>query len=253
MGSFTTPDVFSGPDGIAVDQNGRLFVVDSSEAGVFELTSSGSLVSSFSVMTTSTFPEGIDVTPNGNLLISDQNTDTISEYTPSGMLDGQEDISGATTFSNGVVIARDGQFYLTDDLDDAAAGSVVLVDAVAGTLQSLDLSTLVGFSEPEGIEYVSQTGTLLVVDDATAELVELTQSGELLARYDLAAITGFSDPEGLALDETSDILYVAFDSDGAVATFSFESAIPEPATAATSFICLLGIAAWRGLIRAYRG
>ncbi len=82
----TGSDALSQPFGIAVDQSGRVWVVDRAAGQVDEYSADGHLITRFRGHGTGALldPEGIAVGPGGNIWIADTGHDRIVEFTPHG-------------------------------------------------------------------------------------------------------------------------------------------------------------------------
>lgn len=93
FGSIDAEDVAYSPS------TGNLFVMDGTNAEVYQVTTSGTLVSQFDTLASGiTDPEGIAVGDNGNLFIVGNpgaSTNAVGEFTPSGTLVRTIDISAA--------------------------------------------------------------------------------------------------------------------------------------------------------------
>lgn len=161
------------------------------------------------------------------------------------------------------------QFELQDPqgMDfDAAGGVLYILDAVGprivrvqagadGSFEGAETSTIdlgaSGIVSPRSLAFNPSTGTLHVVVPAEQKLIELSQSGEVLARRDLAEF-GLKDPQGMVFapsgDQTDDpsqinlFLADSGESDGQVTADSqstgqiFEFSLVEPVSlAAASF------------------
>ena len=95
-------------------------------------------------------------------------------------------------------------------------------------LRRIDTTTLTPpLVEAQGIALDPRTGHLLIVDDreGSNSLYEFNQDGTLLATVSLAPYG--IDPEGIAIRPGSDELFVAFDMDAMVASFSYTPTLPE--------------------------
>lgn len=83
--------------------------------------------------------------------------------------------------------------------------------------------------EAQGIARDPRTGHLLIVDDleGTNSLYEFTQDGQLLATQSLAPFG--TDPEGIAIRPGSDEMFIAFDQDAKIASFTYTPTLPDGA------------------------
>jgi uncharacterized protein YjiK len=251
--SFSTAGTIpNGPDGVAFDpSSGNLFAVDSQSSSVYELTTTGALVNSFEVSSGNGFPQGIDILPNGNLVVVDQGgtINDLTEYTTTGDFVSTVTISIVDDDSPvGVVFnAATGTFFVADQFEgDFHDGRILEFDTSGNHLNTINTHVFAGRRNavPQGIHVDPVSGNLWMVSNDVEKFFEFTFTptggrvdGELIDDVDLAALTGFHDAEGIAFDSNSATLYISFDSDGQIASFT----VPEPAslTLLSSTCCLM--------------
>ena len=224
------------PEGVAFDPvSGNFFVVDG--FAVYEVDSSGNLLSGFTPGLSNV--EGVDMLPNGNLLLVSQHGDNIvSEYTARG-----DAVTGGIAFAttpstdnaDGVTYsAATGTVFVTHSF--AFEGAVYEFDAAGALLSAIDTVTLEPeIFDPEGLAVDPITGNLLVVSDAggSSSLYEVAMDGRVVSSHDLAALTGMRDPEGVTVDPLSGDVYVAFNDEYSIATFSRDLETPTDDTPST--------------------
>jgi len=223
------------PDGIAHDPaTGNLFLIDSFEPRVVEVTAAGAFVSTF-VPFADRFTEGIDVLPSGNLAICEETFGTIATFTQAGALLGEIAVGGTSPSPSGVAHDGAGGYYVSDDGFGAEnIRHLAAAGAVLASIPTQPFDTV----EPEGVDFDLASGHIFFVSDDTATLCRITAAGALVDSWDLAALSGLVDSEGVAIDAASSTIWVAFDNDAQVGRFT----IPEPAptllapTAAVSLI-----------------
>jgi sugar lactone lactonase YvrE len=193
--SLTTKVTFKGPAGIAVDSAGDVFVADSLNSRVIEITAGGAIQT---VMDSSSSPglvtpEGVAVDSSGNVYISDNSTNGIFKVSPSGSI---QQLAAGYSFSSPVGLAVDsaGNVYVAN----SGANNVVEIPAGGGTPQVIGT-----FAAPDGVA-VDSKGNLYVADTG-ANLVAEVPAGGGTAR---TLSNAFLGPQGVAVDAAGDV-YVA--------------------------------------------
>ena len=249
--SFVSAFDFEDPDGVAFDpMSGNLFVVSGApDSTVTEVTTTGGVVSSFP---TTGFPgvQGISINPGivNTLLVPSQDDidSAVGEFTKAGVFVPSPPgigfpIGGISEDADGIIFHTPrNSIFTADDADEA-----IYEFSTAGVLLNTILTEMIDpdFDEPHGITFDPLTGNLLVVDDGTSSLFELTPTGGFVMKTDLLALSGFDDPEGVTIDRANNKLYVAFTNEGKIGEFNIINSVPVPST-----ILLLGAGglAWLG-------
>ena len=220
--TFSTEAIIPrGPDGIAYHPDeDELYAVDSSNATLYRLTTTGELLDSWASPVPA-FYEGIAVLPDGDLVVADGGLGNMVFFTPDLFKAGPAvDLTQVSPAPNGIVMVEETEtLFITDD----NVLQIMEIDINGQLLRQLATTDIEpSFLEPEGIAYEPVSGHLLAVDDDQGKLFEITQDGELVREVDLEALTGFSDPEGLSYHAPTQTLYIAFDSDGQIGIFHFQ-------------------------------
>ena len=218
---------YQDPDGLAFDStNGSLWVVDGSS--VTNIETDGTFKSSFAD------PNSLDgITVFGSDLVVVQSGDAdLKQVTKAGAPVGTISPTPNTYDGSADGIHYDpltNQFFLADDTDE-----MIYILASDGTIVS-SFSTkaiLPDFDEPEGITYDPISGNILVVDDSggTSSLYELSITGMLIGSIDLAALNlgGQGDAEGIALDTQTNTLFIAYDNEDVLISYSYSATPPAP-------------------------
>lgn len=196
---------FTAPQGIAVDSSGNVFVADTSNNCIREITPSGAVTTIAGVCgtpggytdgpaATARFyaPTGIAVGPNGLLYIADfsnqvirvlnTTTKTVSTLAGSGT-SGYADGNGTAaqfSFPFGLTVGPAGDVYVADNnnyrIRKITPAGVVTTLAGSDTTGSLDgVGTAAQFRGPAGITYNPVTGTLFVVDVNNSNIRQVTR------------------------------------------------------------------------------
>lgn len=164
---------FNGPNGIAVDAAGNMFVADQGNNEIREVTTAG-VVTLFAgsaagtagtadgTGTAATFntPRGVTVDPSGNLYITDSGNNTLRLISPAALV---------TTFAG-------------------KAGTAGYVDAVG---------TAAEFNQPRGLDCDPATGNLYIADYTNNVIRQVITTGYLISA---------TLPAGLSFDNTTGII-----------------------------------------------
>jgi len=221
--------LFSGPQGLAVDSSGTVYVADTGNSTIRKINSGGT-VSTFVGLsgnpgntdgsgTNAQFnrPGGVAVDTSFNVYVADTWNHTIRKITPAGVSSTLAGLSGTFgTFNGtnsgarfncptGVAVDPSGNLYVTDFNNDTIrevtpAGVVTTLAGEPGTWGSADGSnSLALFNGPTGIAYSS--GNLFVIDSWNNTLRKVAPSGTnwiVTTVAGLAGVGGSSNGIGTA-------------------------------------------------------
>jgi sugar lactone lactonase YvrE len=218
----TGPSVqFSGPQGVAVDSSGNVYVADTGNSTIRKITSGG--VSSTLAGSAGnpgnadgtgptvqfSQPEGVAVDSSGNVYVADTWNHTIRKLTSGGVsstLAGLAGTFGSFDGTNGgarfncptgVAVGSSGNLYVTDYNNDtirevSPAGVVTTLAGTAGIWGNADgTNGSALFFGPTGIA-VNSSGTLYVVDSGNNTLRKITPSSGNWVVSTVAGLTGVS-------------------------------------------------------------
>ncbi len=238
---------FDQPGGVAVDASGNVYVADTGNATIREITPDGMVTtiaglagvfgSADGAVATARFyiPCGIAVDGSGNLYVADEGNDNIRKITPGGMvatLAGMTDIPGSADgtgasagfrIPTGVAVDAGGNVYVADSVNDTIreitpGGLVSTLAGVAGDAGRADgTGSAATFNIPRGVT-VDASGNIYVADTFNNTIRKITSGGAVTTWAGMAgnpghadgtgAAAGFNAPDGAAVDGSGD-LYVA--------------------------------------------
>jgi len=201
------------PSGVAVDQQGNVYVVDTSGSRVEKLSATGQLLTTFGQLGPDAAslrrPRGIALDAQGNLYIADTANHRIQRFSAAGEPLGPW----------GVIGSGPGEFILPSSLAFDSSGNLYVADTGNHRIQKLSpdgqmLTQWGGVHFPHGIA-VDAADDVYVSDEAGVR--KFTSSGDLLAAW--TSPGQFGDPYGLATDESGTI-YVADTDNGRIVALS---------------------------------
>jgi len=254
---------FNGPEGVAVDTAGNVYVADLSNATIRKITPSGGVTTLAGLAGTigtadgtgtgARFdgPAGVAVDGSGNVYVADTYSDTIRKVTPAGAVTTIAGLPGVPGTLNGTAggarfnqpsgIASDaaGNLYVADTGSDTIrkitpGGVVTTVAGAAGVQGSADgTGAAARFYLPVGIA-VDANANLYVADTYNDTVRLVTSSGvvtTLAGQVGIAGTAGgtgiaaqFDLPYGIAVDATG-VVYVA-DTLNTLVRKGMSSAVP---------------------------
>jgi sugar lactone lactonase YvrE len=239
---------FNHPAGVAVDTTGNVYVADTDNNEIREVTAAG-VVSTLAGRagnagsadgsgSAASFngPSGIVADATGNLYVADTLNHTIRKVTSAGVVTTIAGITSASGFADatgsaarfhgpqGLALDASGNLFVADTNNNAirkivtATGVVTTVTGQSGIAGSLDgASSQAQFHFPSGVG-VDPSGNLFVADTDNHTLREITASGTVGTLAGLAGSSGSADgfsaavrfnfPTGIAVDGSGNV-YVA--------------------------------------------
>lgn len=228
---------FNGPNGVAVDGAGNVYVADTynhtirkiAPGGlVTTLAGTGSVGSIDATGASASFnaPSGVAVNGSGDVYVADTENNLIRHINPVGVVStyaGSRGVLGTNTLFSptGVAVDHSGQVYVADMGHGkiAKVNSAGLVEPLAGGVGgSADgMGTAAGFFLPAGVA-VDATGHVYVADTFNHAIRKITAAGAVTTMAGRASITGANDglgsaarffwPHGVAVDSANNVYVV---------------------------------------------
>jgi hypothetical protein len=177
---------FAGPQGVAVDGGGNVFVADTGHSAVKEIVAVGVVVSSSSTVNTvgSGFssPSSVVVDGSGNVFVADQNHNAVKEIVAVGGVVSSSSavntVGSGFNYPYGVAVDSSGNVFVADTNNSAVKQIVAGTGgAASGTVNSSStVNTLgSGFSYPAGVT-VDGSGNVFVADAGNSAVKEIDLS-----------------------------------------------------------------------------
>jgi hypothetical protein len=233
---------FFRPEAVAVDAAGDVFVADTYNSDIREITAAGNVFllagsaglpgSADGVGGSALFnyPEGIAIDGSGNLYVADTSNQLIRKITPAGVVStmagtlntpGSGDGANASfNFPRGIAVDAAGNVYVADSANDtireiSPAGVVSTVAGTAGVAGSTDGASAL-FNGPQGVAvdaaghiYVADTGNdtirMITVGTSTTVSTLAGTHGVTGAADGTGAAASFDHPRGLAVDASGNL------------------------------------------------
>jgi DNA-binding beta-propeller fold protein YncE len=239
---------FDGPQGIAVDSSGDVYVIDTMNTRVQKFTGNGTFImkwGSFSNEAVGKFnsPQGIAVDAEGNVYVVDTGNNKVQKF------------SGDGTY---ITVFKAGKFNYPEAVAVDAEGNVYVVDTGNNKVQKFSgdgtFITKWGkrgvvngnFNSPQGIA-VDAEGNVYVADTMNNRIQKFASNGTFVAKWGTygEAIMKFNFPESIAVDSEGNV-YVADTGNSRVQKFTangtFVAALGSHGSKAGSFNSPQGIA-----------
>lgn len=183
-GSYT----FSSPAGVAIDSSGNLYVADSGNNNIVEISPTGTETTLLNAGNGLSGPEGVAVDASGNVYVANTNANEVLEDSNGSVTQ----LAPGFTFDKpaGIAVTSSGTVYVAD----TAANEIVEISGSS-------VKTFGPFNAPEGVA-VDSSGNVYVANTAANNVLEITggTATPLTGTYD--------QPFGVAVDSAGDV-YVA--------------------------------------------
>ncbi|MHB8736286.1 MAG: immunoglobulin domain-containing protein, partial [Terriglobales bacterium] len=235
---------FNSPEGVAVDSAGNLYVTDTNNRTIRQVTPAG-LVTTLAGLAGNVgsadgtgsaarfnAPSGMAVDSAGNVYVADYGNDTIRKVTPAGVVTTLVGLAGNVGSADGTGSAS--RFNEAEDLALDAGGNLYVADSFNHTIRKVTptgvVTTLAGlaassgsadgigsaaqFNRPGGVA-VDSAGNVYVVDTFNHTIRKVTPAGVVTTLAGLAGSSGSADgtgsaakfyyPQGVAVDSTGNV------------------------------------------------
>ncbi|MBF0592498.1 MAG: hypothetical protein HQL02_10470 [Nitrospirae bacterium] len=208
---------FYGPDGIAIDGSGNVYVVDEDNNRVQKFTSDGKFITKWGSQGFDdgqfSLPTGIAIDRSGNVYVTELNNGCIQKFTGDGKFITKWGSQGR----------NDGQFYEVSGIALDASDNVYIADTENGRIQKFTSdgtfitkwgsqgSSNGQFFGPQGIA-VDGSGNIYITDENNHRIQKFNYDGKFITTWGSIGSDdgqfGWSGPYGIAIDGSGNV-YVA--------------------------------------------
>jgi len=204
------PVLMRGPQGVAADKDGNVYVADTGNNRVEKFDSTGAFGLAFTVsglgMNNGKLnqPQGVAVDKDGNVFVADTGNNEIEQFTPAGTLSTAWNSNGNAMLKNGsmnkprgIAVDKHGTVFVADTGNDQ-------VELLAAQNGHESVWTTVGFgplSAPTAIAVDAQ-GNAYIANSGTLQVQVAGPNGVLRATFGAGsqAASTVNKPQGVALD-----------------------------------------------------
>jgi hypothetical protein len=236
------PSLIGNPNGIAVDQQGNVFITDLFDRTVKEIPAATGYTIFTTIASGFAGPVGIAIDANGNLFVADQNANTVYELKPSNYANKIAIHGGAFFFRpSGVALDPQGNLFVSEEGNPGYIAEVF----AAGGYQSVSLSPTLS-PQPLSIAVDAQDNVFSTYGNGTLDEVQAPVFG-----FPHHIATDFAAPFSVAVDGHGHI-FVGDVVPGAIEEIGGTPPPPVPALAPGGLALLallMGGAGWWGLRR----
>jgi len=210
----------NGPNGVAVDILGDVYIADTGNQAIKEWSPSTQLVTTL-VSSGLSSPTGVAVDGSGNVYIADSGNDAVYEWNAATQLMTTL-VSGFPLSSpSGVAVDKFGNVYIADSsgIYELSASALLVAPLVSS-----------GLSSPTGVA-VDGSGNVYIADSGNDAVYEWNAATQLMTAV---VPSGLSSPKGVVVDG-ADNVYIADDNNNAIKeitdAFVGPTNLTEPAAA----------------------
>ena len=254
---------FNAPAGIAIDKSDNIFVADSANETIRQITPGAFVTTPYGTVgeagnvdgvgNAAQFnkPRGVTVAASGNIYVADNHNNTIRRITPDKFVNTFAGLSGAGSadgvktaarfnFPNGIAIDATGNLYVADVVNDTIrkidpTGSVITLAGQPGVAGSADgQGASAQFNFPRGIA-VDGHGNVYVGDWMNNTLRKITPDGTVTTLAGdadepprnvdgIGSAARFNNPYGVAVNDDGTLIYVADSQSDTIRKVTFTAA-----------------------------
>jgi len=211
---------FTGIEGMTIDANGNLYVVDAGNSLIRKVTPLGVVTtlagnryssSTDGVGTSASFsmPWGIVIDASGNLYVTDVGTSRIRKITPAGVVSTLT-TTGLSFGVKGITIDKTGNLYVSDQTSNQIIK--ITTAGIASAFAQNTSSPTVTFDSPTGLA-IDANGNIFAANQFNGTISKITPAGVASVFAGLSATLGFTDGP-VAVATFGAPLYIAFDASG---------------------------------------
>ncbi|MES2277154.1 MAG: T9SS type B sorting domain-containing protein [Bacteroidota bacterium] len=174
---------FNNPDGLAIDNQGNIYVADTKNNIIRKITPTGA-VSTFAGSSTAgradgigtaagfNYPTGITIDVSGNLYVADYKNYLIRKITPTGIV---TTIAGNITAASNDGVGTAASFNAPINLVFDIAGNLYVADFISNIIRKVTLTSYaIDKPLPAGLTFDTATGTISGTPTATSPLTDYT-------------------------------------------------------------------------------
>lgn len=213
-------DEFGGPEGIAVDKQGNIWIADTNNHRIVKYNTSGSFLFTFGGLGTGdgqlSSPNGITIDRQGNIWVADTNNNRVQKFTSTGQFLCS---AGGLTHPHGVAAHPTQNIVF---VANTGANAIVMIDSITcdntggwGSTGAADGQ----FNFPHDVA-VDKTGRVYVADFNNNRIQVFNSSGTFLRKWGVfgsgdsrfTASPQFANPIGVEADMCGDIFVTDFNN-----------------------------------------
>lgn len=220
------------PQGVAVAQNGDVYVAGSSGTTVDVFDAGETTPNPAKQLTGLNRPRGVAFDSAGNVYVANTRDNNVLVFDPQGSHSTPARTLTGVSYPFGVAVNSQGVVYASVGLES----TVAVFDPNTTTPNAA--KTLTGLDGASGVA-VDANDNVYVGNSPVGNRVTVFEDGQTVADPD-RTMTGVSNPQGIAIDSTGRV-YIASAGSSTVEVFNPNQTTPDPARQLTDLTVPLGI------------